>query len=172
MNTFYIDMLRGQYDSLEVDSADLVLIENLANSCPFINGYGVYKARILNTMLGNYTNVNDITLCNGAGMYKNGYAGDDEPIIDPNLLTIVKDGNIKIYPNPFNNQITIDYSLDQNEKGVVNIFDLLGRLIQNIDLNPATNRVTIKVNNIANGVYFYKFIINERVVESGKLIKD
>ena len=36
----------------------------------------------------------------------------------------------------------------------------------------STSRVSVNVSNITRGVYFYKYIVNNRIESTGKLIKE
>jgi hypothetical protein len=93
MNQYTLQWLRGELDS--ISSADSASIENMANSCPFVNGYGVYKARVLLHAFGNYTNLNDKYLCNAIGMFKNG-SGEIEPEINSKLLNKEMETEIQV----------------------------------------------------------------------------
>ena len=76
------------------------------------------------------------------------------------------------YPNPFNPETTIRFTLDEKQKINLNIFDLQGRLI-----NQLVNRVmrpgeyTIRWNGInqnnkrvASGIYFYQLAGKNRTI--------
>ena len=41
-----------------------------------------------------------------------------------------RDFKIKLYPNPSNGNINLEYNLNNNENGVINIYDITGRLIK------------------------------------------
>ena len=100
--------------------------------------------------------------------------------IDELLSTPVQDNNqqkieFKLYdnyPNPFNPETTIRFTLDEKQKINLNIFDLQGRLI-----NQLVNRVmrpgeyTIRWNGInqnnkrvASGIYFYQLAGKNRTI--------
>lgn len=56
-----------------------------------------------------------------------------------------------IYPNPANNQITVSYSIDNN--ATMQILDMTGRLIDEIQLSPVSTKVTIPVDSYRPGLY-------------------
>ena len=65
--------------------------------------------------------------------------------IDETILA----NDIKIYPNPVNQILTIDSSLPLNK---VEIFSILGKKVKDV----ATNFKTIPVNDLSNGMYIVK----------------
>ena len=71
------------------------------------------------------------------------------------------------YPNPFNPSTTINYSLADNvDKMQINIFDIRGRLIQNI-YNGANikgeHSILWNASEYASGVYFVNMLVNNHV---------
>lgn len=70
---------------------------------------------------------------------------------------------LKIYPNP------ADQSIQYNVDGVttIQLFDLQGKLV--LEERPDFNSSSLSLSNIANGVYFIKFI-SEKGVASQRLI--
>ena len=58
--------------------------------------------------------------------------------------------SLSVFPNPFKNQITIETDAEE-----VFIFDALGRLVKDIDLEKL-NALSIDLGNLSSGVYFVK----------------
>jgi hypothetical protein len=71
----------------------------------------------------------------------------DKNEVESNLLTI--------YPNPFSNQITINYEL-QNSQAQLKVFNGFGKLVTAIVLK--NNQTTIDLSQQANGIYFIQLI--------------
>lgn len=59
-----------------------------------------------------------------------------------------------VYPNPASQQITVNYLLDEGQNSELQIFDAAGRMIESLQLSPASTEVTIPVANYRPGVYF------------------
>jgi len=68
------------------------------------------------------------------------------------------------YPNPFNAQTTIQYSLPEQSHITIDIFDILGRKIETLaeGVKPAGNYQTIwNASGQASGIYFYQIKAGE-----------
>ena len=78
----------------------------------------------------------------------------------------------KNYPNPFNPSTSIKYSVPENQKVVLKIFDLLGRELSTLvdEEKPAGNYVVeFTGNNLSSGIYFYRMQAGE-FIETKKLM--
>lgn len=62
------------------------------------------------------------------------------------------------YPNPFNPATTIEFTLRENGKAKLQIFDVLGRVVRSevIDGKVGVNRYVFNGSGLASGVYFYR----------------
>jgi Secretion system C-terminal sorting domain len=60
-------------------------------------------------------------------------------------------------PNPVNNISQIEYNLPQAEKVTLNIFNVLGKTMNTIELsgNKGVNQYSLDASNLSNGIYFY-----------------
>jgi flagellar hook assembly protein FlgD len=64
---------------------------------------------------------------------------------------------VSTYPNPFNSSITIEYGLSEAGRVRINIYDLMGRMVETLnDSEESTghNRVTWDASRFPSGVYF------------------
>jgi hypothetical protein len=66
----------------------------------------------------------------------------------------------KLYPNPTSNDINLDYYLETEEYFTVMIYDEIGNLVsnQNIDGMEGLNQITIRSSNFASGNYYVRVI--------------
>jgi len=78
--------------------------------------------------------------------------------------------NVKVYPNPTKNQITIEFTQSSEGIGQIIIFNMLGQEVLNkfFDTNQKTR---INTSTLDAGVYFYKIIKNNEILNNDKLIK-
>ena len=74
--------------------------------------------------------------------------------------------NLKMYPNPAKNNLTIDgiNSIDNIE-----VYNIIGQRV--INLNPKSNSVTINVSGLQNGLYVVKTTVGGSVASS-KFVKE
>ncbi|MGZ4033567.1 MAG: ice-binding family protein, partial [Bacteroidia bacterium] len=79
------------------------------------------------------------------------------------------DETVKIYPNPVNSSTTIFIEDTSQLKNVeLIIFNSLGEIVVNTTITK--QETVIDTNGLLSGIYFYKIIGNDKVVQSGKLI--
>ena len=72
--------------------------------------------------------------------------------------------SISIYPNPISNSFTI-----KNEAAnLLEVYDVFGRMILRKNLKKNIN--TIERNNLKNGLYFFKFLNNDQLINTKKII--
>lgn len=90
--------------------------------------------------------------------------------IDENDL----DFGVNIYPNPTNNQITIDFNLLDATEVSFEIFDATGRVVALHTLGNLPNgfqSITLNVSNLTNGLYLCNIKAGETVI-SKRIIKN
>jgi|GEM_PF-2014026 len=82
------------------------------------------------------------------------------------LSNTIQQGDIKVYPNPADDFIQID--LPQNiTKGDIKIYSVSGALV--VEEVIYENHTSIELN-IPQGIYITEFLIEDKVVQSSKLI--
>jgi hypothetical protein len=87
---------------------------------------------------------------------------DDEPIIDPSNVILLKN-----YPNPFNPSTIITYSIPNFGKGSLPVklvvYNLLGEKITtlvNEEKSSGQHSIEFNASNIPSGVYIYNLTVN------------
>ncbi len=159
--------------------ADRMQLQIIANTCPFVGGTAVYKARTLWSVFNPIQQYNDRVNClaaYGQGKMANNVNIDSlyeakanqkgailaqliksneqqNPMPDSNSLN-----TLVVYPNPTNDYISIKYA--HMAKGVFILFDILGNVIMRASLNGRQPSEKITLPDIANGVYSYKIILD------------
>jgi len=71
------------------------------------------------------------------------------------------------YPNPFNPETTISYKLPENKNVKIEVFDMLGQVVQVlVDTYKSAGEYTIKFNasNFSNGMYLYRLVSGNTVI--------
>jgi hypothetical protein len=89
-----------------------------------------------------------------------------------------KDGILHNYPNPFNAQTIIEYSLAKGGEVVLIIYDPLGREVRRLqqgEQGPGLHQVawdgkTSLGDNAASGAYYYSLVVDKATVGARKLL--
>jgi hypothetical protein len=112
------------------------------------------------------------TLSNAVGVYKNGKGlfDDENAALESGfgLTTLSSFNHLKLYPNPFDNNLIIEY----NNGSTLVVYDVIGRQVKEVILPSNQNKVHITLNELSTGVYTYKQLINGVQSATGKLIKN
>lgn len=87
----------------------------------------------------------------------------------PNGVTLEQN-----YPNPFNPNTSIKYNITNNNSYVaLTIFDVTGRIIHEPvkqKQNAGTYQMDFNGGSLASGVYFYRLIVNNQIINTKKMI--
>ena len=74
-----------------------------------------------------------------------------------------KISSINLYPNPVNDQATIDVNLNEAATVVITVFDITGKVAANVftgEMNSGINTVKINTSDIPAGIYFTTIVAN------------
>ncbi|MGQ0829881.1 MAG: T9SS type A sorting domain-containing protein, partial [Bacteroidota bacterium] len=84
--------------------------------------------------------------------------------------SIVLEQNV---PNPFAEQTTISYFLPDNTgKAQLLFYNSNGKLIQSVDLTQkGQGQLNVFANDLSNGVYTYTLVVDGKIIESKKMLK-
>ncbi|MBL7774027.1 MAG: T9SS type A sorting domain-containing protein [Chitinophagaceae bacterium] len=193
MNLFSIELMRNGIANL--NTTNRTIINTLANTCPYIGGFSVFKARTLNAMYNPTAQYNDRILCLPQAQSK-GITGNNQNIdvdslndalaaqhygitnpteyIKQQLLNPVKTNDIStelnkqtitVYPNPASSYLTLD---NLNKANFFILYDGLGNIVLNTVLKEELNCQKIVIPSLANGIYTYK-IVQQENAQVGKL---
>ena len=75
----------------------------------------------------------------------------------------------KLYPNPATNQIQLAHYLDTNQKGVLNLYDMMGQQLSSHNF-MGTGTQTINVANLPTGLYHYTIVVDNATVVKDKIV--
>jgi hypothetical protein len=122
---------------------------------------------------------NDIMLC-GYTTATNGVFGDSSSehsfLIELSNITgippapVSVDYNLSVYPNPFSQQTTLQFSQPLNSNTQLALYDLIGREVENYTISSGATNLIIKRNNLPAGMYFYKVSGNGMPPLAGKVV--
>ncbi len=74
---------------------------------------------------------------------------------------------LKTYPNPFNAQTTINFSVPEKQKTSIDVFNVNGKLVGNLDSgikNPGHYQMTFNGNDLSSGVYFFRLKTSNQMI--------
>ena len=74
------------------------------------------------------------------------------------------------YPNPANNTVNFDYSLNHENGGCVIIRNLVGSVVKESFLTSTAGKLSILTGDLPEGIYFYSLMVNGNTVTTRKLI--
>jgi hypothetical protein len=174
INEIYLQSLEFGLDSLT--ELQWQIIENIANSCPYIAGDAVYKAREIIGIKKPSVNYNDLQICNNQGFYRttkaSGLAQRLQQVNKDYTANTekIKSEKVFVYPNPASGAININYKFSNAEKATLNIYNILGMLIKQVTINNSKKLNNIDVTDLQSGLYTYKFMPTLSNSASGKLI--
>jgi Secretion system C-terminal sorting domain len=140
-----------------------------------IEGNAVYKARAIYAMFVPNMFFDNLEICNAVGVYRTSDSTDyqkEEAFLNADInaninLSIVN--KIKIYPNPTHDQITVEYKIKEESSAQLVLIDMIGNVVQTIQLKSNNARVTAMLSSMRAGIYTYKYIIDGLVIDNGKL---
>jgi hypothetical protein len=138
-------------------------LTSIAQQCPLTGGTSVYQARVLLSIINDsITDYNDN--CTGNS--------NRSMIIEnnPTPIPIVNNSAFKLYPNPNNGDMILEYNLTENEKGVISIYDLTGRILKQYTINSKNTLFNINENELNSGIYYYSIHVNEKIVKTEKIV--
>lgn len=142
---------------------------------------GIIKYNYYTTSCDYYTESNCILSSNNFSCIetdknKNIYIGTDDGLIIYNENKIFIDAykytDIYVYPNPFDDIITLRFLSESNQEVETAIFNELGQIIYKNNFPISSGRIEfpIIVDNLSRGTYIAKFKINNQILTK-KLVK-
>ncbi|MBY5957739.1 T9SS type A sorting domain-containing protein [Membranicola marinus] len=77
------------------------------------------------------------------------------------------------YPNPFTNQISIEFDRKSNKSGRIDLVDVHGKIMisKNYKAQKGYNSFILSTADLASGIYIVRQIEDNRIVSSKKIIK-
>lgn len=78
------------------------------------------------------------------------------------------------YPEPASDAVTFSYTLPEAANVSLSMYDLQGRQIAVVEkghLNAGRHERTFDASNLANGVYFYRWVVNEQLAHGSLTIR-
>ncbi|MDB9842659.1 T9SS type A sorting domain-containing protein [Polaribacter sp.] len=95
----------------------------------------------------------------------------DDFIIEGSTLNLEENiqNNINLYPNPSNGNLTVTWK-PTSEASNIKIYNLLGHLILNQNINEGQQRLDLNMTKEASGIYFIKLKVGNRFMRKKLII--
>jgi hypothetical protein len=81
---------------------------------------------------------------------------------------------LSAYPNPTRGVTTLSLSQVGNDNYKIRISNTIGKIVQTIDLKDLqldnVTEIPLNLSHLPSGVYFYSLLINEKMVETKRLV--
>jgi len=93
-------------------------------------------------------------------------------------VELVNNSQLILYqnePNPFGDNTAIRYFIPENTKGNIFIvfYDMYGKEIKKTDVTTkGFGNINVNTENLASGIYSYSLIVNDKVIDTKKMMKN
>jgi len=151
-------LIEQQFTATVFDSIQLYTLQSIAALCPYTEGPAVYLARAL---VYPYDRIEYSNSCEES-IEGRSY----EPMVQ--VEDNVKE--ITVYPNPANDLVNITYSLNENQVGKIQIYDIAGALVLEQSLDSKNSLSILNTSKLNSGVYLYHIFVDNERVQSNKLV--
>ncbi|MEM9051217.1 MAG: fasciclin domain-containing protein [Bacteroidota bacterium] len=90
-----------------------------------------------------------------------------DAVLVPTLLSVESLNTVEalsVYPNPTNNQFTVDLELTEADRVTIDIVNVVGQVVKTVDLGNRSvglNREYIDVNDLSEGIYFMNLLVGD-----------
>lgn len=121
------------------------------------------------------TDSNNVT--SGATTSFDGFFFDDFKItkIDQPTLSVdeqlLSDGGLKVFPNPFVDQIQINWGALKDNSFSANLYDLQGRLVFSNEFNSPNAILNLNNSSLSEGIYLLKLKSENGIEQTQKIVK-
>ncbi|GAI11594.1 unnamed protein product, partial [marine sediment metagenome] len=72
------------------------------------------------------------------------------------------------FPNPAGSFTYFSYNIKSNSKAYIAIHNVLGSQLKKIELTGKSGKIRINTNRLTSGLYFYSFVVNDKVIKTKK----
>lgn len=138
-------------DNYNLSAYQLDFLTGLANITPWEGGEGVYIARY---MLNIEDDLNEAE-------YAINRQGNN---------TAIQSNTAKLYPNPAQNEVMIEFDKPLATDGLLEIYGFTANKIQSIELKSGKQFISVSTKDLKPGIYMYRILLNDKIVAKDKLL--
>jgi len=146
---------------LAPNDSQLGLLRSIAAQCPYEGGTAVFRARAL---LGGWTEAvfDDEALC--------GHGGLERGLILPPSDNESKNTGIRMYPNPANGLVTLNFEEALASDAILSVYNLSGQLAGRYTIPQRATWFSFTAERLSSGIYLVRIQGNNKAIFSGKLM--
>jgi hypothetical protein len=74
---------------------------------------------------------------------------------------------LNIYPNPFQNNATVEFNLDNSQEIAVNFYDVTGKVVQSVPsttYNAGNHKINLDGTSLQGGVYYVNIVAEDGIM--------
>ena len=146
-NEIYLDTWAE--DIYTFTQAQYESLSDIAEQNPISGGPAVYTARVM------------------LGVDYNDYGSTENRL---SASTFEAASFMHIYPNPAGDEINVEYSLGENNFGVLTFTDITGREIMSQKIYSDQNLLAVSTKKFEDGIYFLRLNVNSELIGVEKLL--
>ncbi len=89
------------------------------------------------------------------------------------IQSINRASNVKVFPNPFSTVVEFEFNVAKAGETVIEIYDQYGNIIhlEKKLINSGPVKITWKNSTNYRGLYYYRLLVDESMISSGKIVK-
>ncbi len=140
--------------------SQIIALTAIANQCPLSGGKAVFQARSLLTLTGQIIRYNDREICGAAGIL----------IRQQQVSQIKSESGFKLYPNPANERVTIEYQFQDKGNYRLHLFNTLGKKEGEVSLDGLNGSTSFGTSHLPPGLYYYRVLSQSTNYNSGKFL--
>lgn len=172
MNLIAIHPIKRKMQQGEsLTTSDSLKLLQLAKLCPFYDGIAVYEARNLLQQIGIPVVVSACELTVNSRLNTQSQSSLKSNNNNGIQSLAGLDESFAIYPNPANHQVKLDFEHEGDEQVLFELYDVIGKLHFQKELK-AGNVHQFNVAQLNTGLYFYRLVKQDAIIQSGKLMKN
>lgn len=74
------------------------------------------------------------------------------------------------YPNPANSSVAFKYAMNGGTDGEIIFYDMVGNAVKTVNLSDKQGTAKVNITDLATGIYFYTFMVDQKAISTRKLI--
>ena len=96
-----------------------------------------------------------------------------ESVITEISTVAAADNNVKLFPNPVQNQLNVNFTVSTSQNVVFEIYSMEGRTIssKSFGASSGNNLISVPTNNLSEGIYTYILKGSDSILLRGQVVK-